>query len=85
MNRDRRWVHAAHCCKKHGCKYSEYNCPVVNGEVEQNYPYVDCYSDYSSSAAIHRKCRLKNLGYDDENPEWCVGDLIGLKREEDMG
>lgn len=27
-------VHAAHCCKWHGCKYGDQDCPVANGEVE---------------------------------------------------
>ena len=28
-------VHAAHCCKWHGCKYGEDEiCPVVLGNVE---------------------------------------------------
>ena len=35
-------VHVAHCCKWHGCKYGDTDCPVVNGEVEQEYPCEDC-------------------------------------------
>ena len=35
-------VHAAHCCKWHGCKYGDPGCPVVNGEVEQEYPCEYC-------------------------------------------
>ena len=35
-------VHAAHCCKWHGCKYGDSDCPVANGEVEQEYPCEDC-------------------------------------------
>ena len=35
-------VHAAHCCKWHGCKYGDLDCPVVNGEVEQEYPCEYC-------------------------------------------
>lgn len=30
-------VHASHCCKWHGCKYGDDDCPVVSGEVEQLY------------------------------------------------
>lgn len=30
-------VHAAHCCKWHGCKYGDYNCPVELGLVKQEY------------------------------------------------
>lgn len=35
-------VHAAHCCKWHGCKYGDDDCPVYNGEVEQEYLCEDC-------------------------------------------
>jgi hypothetical protein len=35
-------VHAAHCCKWHGCKYGDPDCPVVTGEIEQNYKCEDC-------------------------------------------
>ena len=35
-------VHASHCCKWHGCKYGDPDCPVVSGEVEQKYLCEDC-------------------------------------------
>lgn len=38
-------VHASHCCKWHGCKYGDDDCPVYNGEVEQLYLCEDCYED----------------------------------------
>lgn len=38
-------VHASHCCKWHGCKYGDKDCPVVNGKVEQEYLCVYCYDD----------------------------------------
>ena len=30
-------VHASHCCKWHGCKYGDKDCPVVLGQIEQEY------------------------------------------------
>ena len=36
-------VHAAHCCKWHGCKYGDPDCPVTTGEVEQKYTCEDCW------------------------------------------
>lgn len=36
-------VHAAHCCRWHGCKYGDPDCPVVIGEVEQEYQCEDCW------------------------------------------
>lgn len=38
-------VHISHCCKWHGCKYGDPDCPVVNGEIEQEYLCEDCYKD----------------------------------------
>ena len=35
-------VHASHCCKWHGCKYGDPDCPVYNGDVEQLYLCEDC-------------------------------------------
>jgi hypothetical protein len=36
-------VHAAHCCKDHGCSYgNEKTCPVVTGQVAQEYPCEEC-------------------------------------------
>lgn len=31
-----------HCCLIHGCKYSNTNCPVANGEEEQEFPCEYC-------------------------------------------
>ena len=38
-------IHASHCCKWHGCKYGEKDCPVVKGKVEQLWPCDDCYDE----------------------------------------
>ena len=38
-------VHENHCCKEHGCKYSEQQCPVVNGKIEQAFPCEECNFD----------------------------------------
>lgn len=38
-------VHISHCCKWHGCKYGDDDCPVVTGKVEQKYLCGDCYED----------------------------------------
>lgn len=35
-------VHQEHCCKLHGCKYGNKNCPVESGELEQLYPCESC-------------------------------------------
>lgn len=38
-------VHKAHCCVKHGCKYGEPDCPVVNQIVEQSYTCEECNNE----------------------------------------
>jgi hypothetical protein len=30
-------VHETHCCKKHGCKYGDIDCPVKLGLTVQKY------------------------------------------------
>ena len=35
-------VHTTHCCKRHGCKYGDGDCPVENGEAEQVYLCEAC-------------------------------------------
>lgn len=30
-------THVSHCCSLHGCKYGNEDCPVANGEAEQDY------------------------------------------------
>lgn len=35
-------VHRTHCCKFHGCKYGDPDCPVENKTIEQDYPCEDC-------------------------------------------
>jgi hypothetical protein len=52
-------VHAAHCCKWHGCKYGDPDCPVYNEEVEQLYLCEDCYEDLEDEGYI--KMRLFNI------------------------
>ena len=66
---DKWGVHRTHCCKKHGCKYGNQDCPVELGLVEQAYgceqgDYIDgCFepdgpSDESIDFAI---TKLKEL------------------------
>jgi hypothetical protein len=35
-------VHTSHCCKRHGCKYIDDDCPVESGPHKQEYPCEDC-------------------------------------------
>jgi hypothetical protein len=34
--------HRFHCCKTHGCKYCDPDCPVVLEEVTQEGPCEEC-------------------------------------------
>lgn len=38
-------VHASHCCKWHGCKYGDSDCPVVNEKIEQKHLCERCCED----------------------------------------
>lgn len=52
---DRVGVHATHCCKEHGCKYCDDDCPVVLCTVEQVYPCEDCHHDNAKLNAGMKK------------------------------
>ncbi len=39
---DKIGVHETHCCIVHGCKYGNRNCPVVLGEIKQEYICEEC-------------------------------------------
>ena len=45
MNKSKYGVHASHCCVLHGCKYGDEDCPVVSGEIKQEYICEDCGDD----------------------------------------
>lgn len=38
-------AHPTHCCKWHGCKYGDPDCPVVTGKAKQVYLCDYCYDD----------------------------------------
>jgi hypothetical protein len=42
MDISRYGVHETHCCKTHGCKYGDEDCPVVLGIVKQKYDCESC-------------------------------------------
>ena len=46
-------AHPTHCCKWHGCKYGDPNCPVVLGIVKQVYLCEDC-DDYLEQEDYYR-------------------------------
>lgn len=52
-------VHVAHCCSRHGCKYCDDYCPVMNGEAVQAYPCEDCsHEDKRLDAAMRKAVAL---------------------------
>ena len=38
-------VHITHCCKWHGCKYGDPDCPVVLELARQEYICEECNDD----------------------------------------
>jgi hypothetical protein len=45
MDKSKYGVHEAHCCIKHGCKYGDKDCTVVNGQTAQLYTCEWCEED----------------------------------------
>lgn len=43
-------VHVRHCCKDHGCKYGDFDCPVASGPLEQDYLCESCHEEKDSSS-----------------------------------
>ena len=52
-------VHITHCCKWHGCKYGDPDCPVVSGEVKQEYLCEWCIEELEQED--YYKQQLKNI------------------------
>ena len=48
-------VHTAHCCRWHGCKYGDVDCPVVLGKVEQEYPCEWCSEELKDEKYYREK------------------------------
>jgi hypothetical protein len=58
-----RWgVHETHCCKKHGCKYGNIDCPVVLKLIPQKYT---CEEDDQDPCLEERDyySELRAMGY----------------------
>ena len=47
---DAKNVHTEHCCKEHGCKYAEDDCPVVLGTMVQSFPCESCVKPTGDNA-----------------------------------
>jgi len=65
-------THRAHCCRKHGCKYGNDDCPVVSGAVKQLYSCErgninddDCYHKTIVAAKLNEKQCSLDITFDD--------------------
>lgn len=38
-------VHVSHCCRIHGCKYGDTDCPVVSGACSAEDLCEECWND----------------------------------------
>lgn len=84
---DKIGVHRTHCCKRHGCKYGDANCPIENGTVVQDYPCESCGNDtdkledyIETFASIYNKLGIKK---EDVDGKELVSDTI-LKHVEQL-
>ena len=67
-------VHRTHCCVLHGCKYGDQDCPVVNGEIKQDYTCESCDMDgIKNIGEIHNLLVFRNVSDKD-----LLDDLICL-------
>ena len=72
-------VHASHCCKWHGCKYGDDDCPVVNGEIEQLYLCWDCQEDLENEEYHrHMVARIDEIKKWKEKKKKAQGETNGL-------
>lgn len=44
-------VHTEHCCREHGCKYGDADCPVATGAQPQSGPCEDCEPAAAAASA----------------------------------
>lgn len=55
-------VHTSHCCKQHGCKYGDEDCPVAFGEHKQEYPCETCWME-TMIINHHENCGICHAEY----------------------
>lgn len=67
VNKERYGVHQTHCCVMHGCKYGNSDCPVVTGEIIQEYPCEDCPSGYKPGMRVQMSIDNDNFTKLQEN------------------
>lgn len=46
-------THTYCCCRIHGCKYRDPNCPVVHGYIIQQYECHQCFRDGKKTIKYH--------------------------------
>lgn len=56
-------VHAAHCCKIHGCKYCDDDCPVILGIIDQKYDCEECIEDEKRYKSLNLEDLLAEKSY----------------------
>lgn len=71
MDKNHYGVHAAHCCKWHGCKYGDPDCPVASGKIIQEYLCYDCYKQLEKED--YYKWSLKTI---EEIKQFKEGEII---------
>jgi hypothetical protein len=61
---EEKWgVHRTHCCSEHGCKYGNDDCPVVSGDVKQDYPCETCSDEMDYGKSIRATHIKDNVWY----------------------
>lgn len=61
---EERWgVHRTHCCKEHGCKYGDEQCPVELGDIKQDHLCEDCQEERANGKLLFATHLRDNIWY----------------------
>jgi len=69
-------VHTEHCCKDHGCKYGDKDCPVVIGTAIQAHPCELCHTE--ETARINTKLKKNIIKLMLDHKEHCSSPDCGI-------
>lgn len=74
-------THVTHCCKRHGCKYGDSDCPVARGELESE-NRLQCETCWDAvtelrDVLIDNPPGVELLRRDNVREEWVVHTAMG--------
>lgn len=76
VDKEKYGVHQSHCCVRHGCGYGAEDCPVVSGEIKQDYICEWCDEDGVKS--VDELIKLKEFF---DNPKGSMMEVLETVKE----